>query len=207
MDRPLRAALYARVSTLGHGQDVGLQLEELRLVATQRGWQVVGDFVDEGISGSKASRPALDKMIEAAKIGQLDVVVVWKLDRLARSLSNLLSLLDDLAAVDVGLVSLRDPGVDTTSPQGRLLLQVMGAFAEFERSLIRERVLAGVDRAKRRGTQLGRPRRDLDLDRVRTMLGEGRTQREIAIALKVPRSSIRRALDRAGLAGPKTPPA
>lgn len=200
-----RAALYCRVST--SEQDVGMQLDELRAVARQRGWQVVEEFVDEGVSGTRESRPALDKMIGAAKLGQLDVVVVWKLDRLARSLSNLLRLLDDLAAVGVGLVSLRDPGVDTTSPQGRLLLQLMGAFSEFERSLIRERVKAGVDRAKRRGAQLGRPRRDLDLERVRGMLAEGRTQREIAMALKVPRSTVRRALDRAGAVGPKTPPA
>lgn len=87
--KPPRAALYARVSTVGHGQDVGLQLDELRAAAAQRGWVVVEEFVDDGVSGAKASRPALDRMMAAARLGRLDLVAVWKLDRLGRSLANL----------------------------------------------------------------------------------------------------------------------
>ncbi len=97
-----RVALYARVSTSAQGQNTGLQLEELRQVAAHRGWTIVGEFVDEGISGAKASRPALDRLREAARLGRIDLVAVWKLDRLARSRSDLLTLLDELANEGVG---------------------------------------------------------------------------------------------------------
>ena len=126
-DRPIRAALYARVSTVGHGQDVGLQLDELRQVAVQRGWTVADghEYVDEGVSGVKDSRPALDQMLAAARAGKLDVIAVWRLDRLGRDLRHLLAVCEDLASWGVGLVSLRDAGFDTTSAQGKLLLAVL----------------------------------------------------------------------------------
>jgi DNA invertase Pin-like site-specific DNA recombinase len=198
-----RAALYARVSTTGHGQDVGLQLDELRQVAAQRGWSVVEEFVDEGISGAKASRPALDRMMEAARLGKIDVVAVWKLDRLGRSLANLLSTLDELGHHGVGFVSLRDAGIDTTSPAGRLLLQLMGAFAEFERGLIRERVKAGVERAKARGKTLGRPPKVMAPEAVRAaqkLLSEGWSVREAAAATGLARSTLHRRLAAVGSA-------
>ena len=143
MARTKRVALYARVSTL-HGQDVGLQLDELRQVAGQRGWDLVEEYVDEGVSGAKASRPGLDRLLADAQRGRFDVVLVWKLDRLGRSLQHLLGVLDDLAGWGVGFASVRDAGIDTTTPAGRLMLQILGAFAEFEREMIRERVVAGV---------------------------------------------------------------
>ncbi len=146
--RAPRAALYARVSTVRHGQDVGLQLDELRQVAAQRGFVVVQEFVDDGISGAKASRPALDRMMADAQAGRIDVVMVWKLDRLARSLAHLLEIVATLSAAHVSFVSLRDPGIYTTTPTGRLMLQIVGAFGEFERALVQERVRAGVERAK-----------------------------------------------------------
>ncbi len=99
--RALRAALYARVSTVGHGQDVGLQLDELRQVAGQRGWEVVEEFTDEGVSGVKTSRPALDRMLADAQAGRFDVVAVWKLDRLGRSLQHVLGVLDQLTGQGV----------------------------------------------------------------------------------------------------------
>jgi DNA invertase Pin-like site-specific DNA recombinase len=192
-----RVALYARVSTVGHGQDVGLQLDELRAAAAQRGWVVVEEFVDEGVSGAKASRPALDRMMAAARLGRVDLVAVWKLDRLGRSLANLLGTLDELGHHGVGFVSVRDSGIDTTSPTGRLLLQVMGAFAEFERGLIQERVKAGVARAKARGKKLGRPPKVMAPEAVRAaqqLLSEGWSVREAAAATGVPRSTLHRRL-------------
>ena len=189
-----RVALYCRVST--GDQDVGMQLDELRQVAQQRGWHISGEYLDEGVSGAKTSRPALDSMMKDARLGRFDLVAVWKLDRLGRSLQHLLRLLDDLQHLGVGFVSVRDAAIDTTSAQGRLLLQVMGAFAEFERSLIQERVKAGLDRARARGIKLGRPERDVDVTRARQMLAEGRTQRQIAMALRIPRTTLRRALTR-----------
>jgi len=193
-----RAAIYARVSTTGHGQDVGLQLDELRAVAQQRGWQVVAEFVDEGISGTAQSRPALDQMMDAARRGKLDLIAVWKLDRLGRSLQHLLGLLDELATLGVGFVSLRDAGIDTTSPTGRLMLQLLGAFAEYERGLIRERVVAGVRRAQAGGKHCGRPVVEMDLRPALAMLREGRGLKQIAAILKISRSSLRRRLEEAG---------
>ncbi len=132
----VRAALYARVSTVGHGQDVGLQLEELRQVAAQRGWTVVDEYADQGISGTKESRPALDRMLADAQAGKLDVIACWKLDRLGRSIQHVLSVLDQITRQGLSFVSVRDAGLDTTTPNGRLLTTILAAFAAFERDLI-----------------------------------------------------------------------
>ncbi len=198
MSRSLRAALYARVSTTGHGQDVGLQLDELRQVAAQRGWTLHEEYVDAGVSGGKASRPALDRMMADAQAGRFDVVLIWKLDRLGRSLQHLLSLAEALTAAGVGLTSVRDPGIDTTSPSGRLLLQLLGSFAEYERALIRERVVAGVRRAQAAGKHCGRPRVDLELRPAVAMLKDGRSLKETAAILRVSRATLRRRLREAG---------
>lgn len=188
-----RAALYARVST--SGQSPELQLDELRQVARQRGWTVVGEYVDPGVSGAKEDRPALGALLGAARRGEADVLAVWKLDRLGRSLRHILHLLDELGRLGVQFVSVRDPGIDTTSPQGRLLLSVVGAFAEFERALILERVRAGVARARLSGKQLGRPRRQLDLRAANALLNQGRSVRAVADMLGVPRSTLTRRLN------------
>jgi len=194
----LRAAMYARVSTTGHGQDVGLQVDELRHVAEQRGWNVVGEYIDEGISGAQESRPALDAMLDDARLGRLDLVVVWKLDRLGRSLQHLLSVLDELTRLGVQFVSVRDAGIDTTSPSGRLMLSMIGAFAEFERALIRERVVAGVRRAQARGTHCGRPFVDIDLRPAVSMIKEGYGLKAISKSIGVSRATLRRRLEEAG---------
>jgi len=195
--RPLRAALYARVSTL-NGQDVGLQLDELRQVANQRGWEVVAEFCDEGVSGAKTERPELDRMLEQAREGRFDLVAIWKLDRLARSVAHLLHLADSLNAWGVGLVSVRDAHVDTTTPAGRFTLQILGAVAELERSLIRERVVAGVRRAQAAGKHCGRPKVDLDLRPAVALLEQGRSLKETATILSVSRATLRRRLREAG---------
>ena len=198
----IRAALYARVSTIGHGQDVQLQLDELRQVAAMRGWRVVDEYVDDGVSGAKTSRPGLDRMLADVQAGRLDLVAVWKLDRLGRSLPHLLTVLDQLAGAGVGFASLRDAGVDTTSPTGRLLLQVLGAFAEFERAMVRERVRAGVKRAQAAGRHCGRPRQGTDdkaLLAARTLLDQGWSWRAVAEATSMQKDTLRRRLSEAGL--------
>ena len=193
-----RAALYARVSTTGHGQDVGLQLDELQAVARQRGWQVAHEYVDDGISGTVTERPGLDAMLDAARRGKIDLVVVWKLDRLGRSLQHLLQILDELQHLGVGFISLRDAGMDTTSPSGRLMFQLMGAFAEFERAMIRERVIAGVRRAQAAGKHCGRPRVEMDLRPARALLEKGHGLKKISAMLGVSRATLRERLREAG---------
>jgi DNA invertase Pin-like site-specific DNA recombinase len=194
----VRAALYARVSTVGHGQDVGLQLEELRQVAAQRGWTIVDEYVDRGISGTKESRPALDRMLAEVQAGKLDVIACWKLDRLGRSIQHVLSVLDQITHQGVSFVSVRDAGLDTTTPNGRLLINILAAFASFERDLIQERVLAGVRRAQAAGKHCGRPRVDVDLRPATALLKEGRGLKEVSVILKIPRATLRRRLQEAG---------
>ena len=151
----MRAAIYARCSTAD--QSVDLQLDGLRDYTEARGFEIVEEYIDEGVSGAKVTRPALDRLLADAHRRRFDTVLVWKLDRLGRSLSHLIRLVEQLGSLGVGLVSLGDPGLDTTGPSGRLLFHVMGAVAEFERDLIRERTRAGMASAKRRGRRLGRP--------------------------------------------------
>ena len=193
-----RAALYARVSTIGHGQDVQLQLDELRQVAAQRGWEIAGVYQDEGISGAKTSRPGLDQMMADAQAGRFDVLAVWRLDRLGRDLPHLLQTIDQLAAWGVGFASIRDAGIDTTTPTGRLLLQLLGAFASFERDLIRERVIAGVRRAQAAGKHCGRPKQEIDLRPALALLREGRGLKSTAQILKLSPATLRRRLREAG---------
>ena len=150
----MKAAIYARVSTFD--QDPENQLQELRRYVEARGWAGT-EFVDRGISGAKDRRPALDDLMTAAKRRRIDVVVVWRLDRFGRNLRHLVTAIEELNSAGVSFVSLGE-NIDTTSPTGRLLLGVMGAFAEFERERIRERVMAGLQRARTQGKRLGRPR-------------------------------------------------
>lgn len=150
----MRAAIYARVSTFD--QEPENQLRELRVYCERRGWSAT-EYVDRGVSGAKDRRPALDALLASAKRRKIDVVVVWRLDRLGRNLRHLLLLLDDLNTMGVAFVSLNE-GIDATTSAGRLQLQILGAIAEFERSRIQERVKAGLARARAQGKRLGRPR-------------------------------------------------
>src|ERR1035437_7012677 len=183
MTTSMNAALYARVSTRDKGQDPEMQLTELREFAAKRGWQVVGEFVDIGASGSKDSRPQLDAMMRLAKSRKLDVIAVWKLDRFGRSLRHLVNTLAELEAVGVSFIALKD-AIDLTTPQGRLMFHVIAAMAEFERSLIQERVRAGLALARSKGKTLGRPKvkrdRDKDAKRIRQLRDDGQSYREIA---------------------------
>ncbi|MEQ1897625.1 MAG: recombinase family protein [Vicinamibacterales bacterium] len=151
----MRAAIYARVSTVD--QEPENQLQELRRYLTARGW-TGQEYVDRGVSGSKDRRPALDTLVQDARRRRFDVVVCWRLDRLGRNLKHLITLLEDLQALGVAFVSLAE-GIDATTPAGKLQMHILGAIAEFERERIRERVLAGLARARAQGTRLGRPRK------------------------------------------------
>jgi len=152
-----RVALYARVSTL-NGLDPEMQLSELREYVARRGWTVSGEYVDHGVSGSKESRPELNRLTIDAHRRVFDAVLVWKIDRYGRSLKHLVNALADLSAYGVAFVSLRD-NLDLSTPSGRLMFQIIGAMAEFERALIQERVRAGLRNARAKGRRLGRPRR------------------------------------------------
>lgn len=188
-----RVALYARVSTTNHGQDVGLQLDELRNVAQAKGWQVVGEFIDEGISGGKQSRPALDKMMAAVRDRQVDVVAVWRFDRFARSTQHLLAALDEFRTLGVDFISIRE-SVDTSTPTGKMVFTFLAAVAEFEKAIIQERVKAGVARARAQGKRCGRPPRDIDLDLARMLREQGHGVRRIAKMMQVPKSTLVRHL-------------
>ena len=194
----MRVGIYARVSTTGHGQQVGLQLEELRQIARHRDWQIVGEFVDDGVSGVTVSRPGLDALLDAAKRGKLDLVAVWKIDRLGRSLQHLLQILDELRTLNVGFVSARDAGLDSTSASGTLMLHVLGAFSAYEAAVIKERVIAGVRRAQAKGTHCGRPRVEMDLRPALALLDRGHGLKRISSMLNVSRTTLRERLREAG---------
>ncbi len=191
----MRVALYARVST--SDQRVDPQLDALRSYAAARGLETVDEFVDHGISGSKDRRPALDEMLAKAKRRSFDAVAVVRLDRLARSTRHLTQLAAELEALGVDLI-VTDQGIDTSTPAGRLLFNVLAAIGEFEVDLIRERVLAGIQAARRRGTRFGRPRAldDQDRARARRLRARGRSILSIAGTLGTSKSVIARALSR-----------
>lgn len=153
----MRAAIYARVSTTDK-QTVENQLVALREVAERNGWEVLQEHLDEGISGAKGrdERPGLDQLMKSVIRREVDVVLAWSVDRLGRSLQDLVATLEDLHAKKVDLY-LHQQGIDTTTPAGRALFQMLGVFAEFERSMISERVRAGLARARSQGKRLGRP--------------------------------------------------
>ena len=178
-----RVALYARVST-DKSQTVETQLRQLHEVAARLGWLVVAVHADEGISGAhgREKRPGLDALMKQVMRREIDMVAAWSVDRLGRSLQHLVGLLADLQAREVGLY-LHVQGLDTSTPSGRAMFQMLGVFAEFEREMIRERVLAGIDRARARGRRLGRPAiPERQAQAVRAALAQGLSIRAAARA-------------------------
>ncbi len=194
-----RVALYARVSTTD--QTLEPQLHALREYSHARGLEIVEEYVDEGVSGARDRRPGLDALLRDAARHRFDAVLIWKLDRLGRSLGHLIRLVDQLGHLGIDLISLNDPGMDTTAPTGKLIFHVMGAVAEFERGLIAQRTKAGLAAAKRRGKRLGRPRaiRGSATFKLERWLAEGRSVRSIASELEVCRATVIAEATRLGL--------
>jgi DNA invertase Pin-like site-specific DNA recombinase len=186
-----RAARYLRVSR--SDQNPALQADETGRLIAGRGWELVDTFLDHGVSGAKDRRPELDRLMEAAKQGAFDVLVVWKSDRLFRSLKHMVVALDELAALGIDFVSVTE-SFDTTTPQGRLLLHLVSSFAEFERSLLIERTRAGIEAARRRGAQIGRPRVRVDVERAVALRAQGRSIRQVARMLGCGAATLHRAL-------------
>ena len=185
----MRAAIYARVSTTD--QSTEPQVQEARRYVRARSWAEATEYVDHGVSGAKDRRPALDRLIRDARRGRIDVIVIWSLDRLGRSLRHLVVLLDEIHALDISLVSLRE-GLDLSTPAGRLQWQIIGAISEFERARIAERVAAGLARAKSQGKTLGRPRVEVSADALASVVGL--STRQAAVRLGISASTVRRRL-------------
>jgi len=180
-----KVGIYARVSTSNNGQDPTMQTRELEEFCQRRGWEVAGCYVDTGISGSKESRPELDRLMADAHRRCFDAVIVWKFDRFARSVSHLLRALETFKALRVDFVSLSEQ-VDTNTPTDKMVFTVLGAVAELERSLIAERVCAGIRNARAKGKRLGRPRVAVDGAGIAVLRSQGHSwgtiRRETGIA-------------------------
>jgi DNA invertase Pin-like site-specific DNA recombinase len=179
-----RVAIYGRVSTNNHGQDVTMQTGEMGEFCQRRGWQVIDQYLDRGISGSKDKRPELDRLMADARRRRFDVVLVYRYDRFARSLRHLVNALEEFRALGIEFVSIHE-GVDTTTPNGRLIFGIFASIAEFERELIRDRVRSGLRNARAKGKTLGRPRRVVDAQRVASLRAQGLGWKKIAGELGV----------------------
>jgi DNA invertase Pin-like site-specific DNA recombinase len=198
-----RAALYMRISTKGHGQTTDTQAVALREYAERRGLQVIDEYRDEGISGAKDRRPALDRLMTDARKRRFDAVLVARFDRFARSTKHLVLALEEFSSLGVDFISLNE-SIDTSSPMGRMVFTVIAAVAELERSIIRERVLAGVDRARRQGKRFGRPGVIVDRQKIASMKAEGQSIKAIAKECGVARATVRSILAGVAESGPAT---
>jgi DNA invertase Pin-like site-specific DNA recombinase len=190
----MRAAVYARVST-NNGQNPEMQLEELRAYCKRRGWEIIGEYVDSGISGTKEHRPALDRLLADCRKRKVDALVVYRYDRFARSLRQLVNALEEFSALGIEFVSLHE-GVDTSTPNGRLVFGIFASIAEFERELIRDRVRSGLVSARARGKHLGRPRVAVDPARIAALRRSGSSWAKIGEALGVGEGTVRRAFQK-----------
>ena len=187
------AIIYARVST--KSQSTELQVQELWQVASKAGWDVADVMTDEGISGTKGrdERPALDKMLRAITQRKADRVMVWSVDRLGRSLQHLIATLNDIKAAGADLY-IHQQAIDTSTPAGNALFGMLGVFAEFERAMISDRVISGLEKAKANGKTLGRPRRNVTaatLDEIVRLRKEGLSLRKIGKQVGLPFNSVR----------------
>jgi DNA invertase Pin-like site-specific DNA recombinase len=187
-----RAAIYTRIST--GEQNADLQTRELPDFCERRGWSLGADTTySDVMTGAKDRRPALDRLMADARRGKFDVVAVWRFDRFARSTSHLLRALEEFAALGIDFVSVTE-AIDTSTPAGRMVFTVLGAVAELERSIIRERVVAGQRAAKKRGVKFGRPSVAVDAAKVRRLRNDGLSWRAIATEIGVPKDTLRRSL-------------
>ena len=193
-DSTPRVALYARVSTKNLGQDPETQLSALREYSKARCFEVFEEYVDVGISDSKEKRPALDQLMKDAKRRRFDTVLVARFDRFARSTKHLVLALEEFNALGVDFISLSE-SVDTSTPMGKMVFTVIGAVAQLERSLIKERVIMGLERAKKDGKRLGRPTgTNANIERIKRLRDQGMSLRNIASEVNVSKSTVSRSL-------------
>ncbi len=193
----IRAALYARVSTSDKGQNPALQLTPLVEYCEQRGWHVIGQFVDIGVSGVQSKRPELDRLLDHARKRKLDVICVWKLDRFGRSMKHLINTLEELQELGVSFVSYME-SLDFTSATGKLMFNILAAFSQFERDIIAERVRAGMAVAKAKGVKIGRKvTAPVYLAQIIAAYENGKLSiRQIANKIRIPKSTVQRTLKR-----------
>jgi DNA invertase Pin-like site-specific DNA recombinase len=184
----MRIGIYARVST--KDQSCELQIRDLRAYCAAREFDLIREYVDVGQSGTKDSRPELDKLMGDARKRQFDAVVVWRFDRFARSTKHLLAALEEFRSLGIQFISYQE-NMDTSSPLGQALFTIVAAVAQLERDLIRERVTAGIRNAQANGTRLGRPTTTVDRERIMELKAEGNSLREIAANLGVGYGTIR----------------
>jgi DNA invertase Pin-like site-specific DNA recombinase len=189
-----RAALYARVSTSDQSPDS--QLRDLRQYAEARGFKI-SEYVDTGFSGAKQNRPALDRLMDDARKRRFDCILVWRFDRFARSTKHLLLALEEFRGLRIQFVSYQE-NIDTTSPLGQALFTIVSAVAQLERDLIRERVRAGLRNARAKGKKFGRPRAEVDADRVAQLRREGLSWSQVCRTLNVSKGSAQRSVARVG---------
>ena len=189
----MKAAIYGRVSTIGKGQDVDLQLRDLRNYAQARGWKIFKEYIDNGVSGRKDKRPALDQLMNDARKKRFDAVLVWRFDRFARSTKHLVTSLDEFNHLGIDFISFME-NIDTSSPMGKAMFTITSAISELEADLIRERVRAGLANAKAKGAKLGRPSPKFDEDELIRLRKSGVTIRGIAERLNLRKSFVHKTL-------------
>lgn len=194
----MKIGIYARVSTTD--QDCSQQISALREYAAARQWDIQGEYIDHGVSGAKDSRPAMNRLMDAARRRAIDTIVCWKIDRWGRSMPHFVASVQELRSLGVRFVAVTQ-GVDTdeSNPASKLMVTLLAAFAEFERELIVERTLAGLQRARREGRIGGRPKLIVDRKKVQAMSKAGQTTREIGESLGISAASVHRILKKQGV--------
>ena len=200
----MRVAIYARVSK-GQGQDPEMQLRELREFCQRRGWATAKEYVDAGFCGAREHRPQLDRLMADCRRRRVDAVIVYRYDRFARSLRQLVNALEEFRSLGIEFISLHE-GVDTSTPNGRLVFGIFASIAEFERELIRDRVRSGIAAARSKGKRLGRPRVKVDVARIATLRASGLSWPKIAAELGVSVGTVYGAAHRLSKIHPKRVP-
>lgn len=185
----MRAAIYSRVSTSGKGQDVEMQLRDLRTYTQSRGIEVFKEYIDSGFSGRKDQRPALDRLMNDAHKKRFDMVMVWRFDRFARSTKHLITALEAFKHLGIDFISFQE-NIDTSSPMGKAMFTIVSAIAELEADIIRERVMAGLANARARGVKLGRPSPEVNTDQLLSLRSAGLSIRKIAARMKLDKMTV-----------------
>ena len=188
-----KVALYARVSTTGKGQDVDLQLRDLRNYVEARGWETFKEYVDNGVSGRKDKRPSLDMLMNDASKKRFEAVLVWRFDRFARSTKHLVTALEEFKHLGIDFVSFQE-NIDTSSPLGKAMFTIVSAIAELEADIIRERVVAGIANARTKGVKIGRPSPVIDQEEVRRLRDGGLTIRAIAEKMNLKKTFVHKVI-------------